>query len=765
MKKTLAVGVVALTLQGAAWADTPYPGALPPQPALTAHPAHTAQPAQPAQLTTVHKGHTARPGQPATAHTAQPATELPGQPALTAHPAHTAQPAQPAHPATAHTALPAHPALVAANAGAGASLSAEGAIKRMKPCVVLIENTGPSGTGYGTGFLVSKDGYIVTNEHVVKGHQALTVYYKNKTKLRAKLVAKSREDDLALLKVEASEPFPTVKLGQDLVNAGVPIATTGYPLPPILMRNGLNLDSSSASGISSGLRTTDGSGLIPRSAMQMDVMTYGGNSGGPVFIRSTGEVVGVVQGGLGNSALNFAVPISRVKALLVDAGVQLQPNPLAVAVPVPPGDLSELNLISGSKEVHKGFGLQHQITTDYRTISDRTLGHSHAIYQMGLGSAPNLSTPLSEAGNSLFFGSLDGTLYRYDLEYQELESIAHSEYPFYFAPHGSSRKLVVASGVLVPDRELSVASMVANAIFAPVFGVDVHVVKGLGNLLAVNPNNGSVDWVVETRFLSEPVVTPDRVFAGSLDALTAYSLADGSQLWRVEDPSRGGDTHWYSPAPSDGRTVGSLVVPVRVEGFDELRGRDSSFAAAYDGQSGNLLWKKTLNPCHDWPRPMSGSSFADSAKDRLFVVHGDTVTAFRLSDGTELWSQPFRNRLDPSKSRPENLGPYFSPGMAVGGDTIYIGSEDKRLRALSATSGELLWERSTSGKVGIPTYHAGTVYAGSSDKYLYAMDATTGALQWKYNCGATISGRPVVNGKRVYCNSDSGSLYVVRIPK
>jgi len=297
------------------------------------------------------------------------------------------------------------------------------------------------------------------------------------------------------------------------------------------------------------------------------------------------------------------------------------------------------------------------------------------------------------------------------------------------------------------------------------FAVDIHVVKGFGNLLSIDPRTGSIDWVVETRFLAQPSVAGDKVFAGSLDALAAYSLTDGKELWKTDEGGKGGDTYWFSPANSDGSLLGCLVVPVRVEGTDELRGRSDSFVAAYDGATGEQKWKKKLNDMKNWERPMSGSALADTSKDRLFVDHADTISAFQLSSGKELWAKPFTSRQDLKENSNDKLGPFFTPGLSLSGDTLYVGSEDKSLYALSASSGSEIWHRSTDGRVGIPTPYGGKVYVGSSDKYLYAMNATSGELQWKYYCGGSISGRPVVSGKRVFCSSDNGRFHAVRIPK
>lgn len=638
------------------------------------------------------------------------------------------------------------------------------AIQSIKPCVVLLEVEGPQGHGFGTGFLISSDGHIITNDHVVRGAQSVTVYYLNKEKYRAQIVKKRPQDDLALVKIAGKEKFPTVTLGSDQTTHGIPIGVTGYPLPPLLIREGLALDSSSISGIVSGQRQTDGSSTLAKVVTQIDAIISSGNSGSPVYTLD-GQVVGVACAGMSGSSLNFAIPISRVKSLLVDAGVVPQPNPVGESITVAPGDLATLNTVPGNKTLHNLFGSQRQLPIDSRQTNDRQFARSHAIFQSALGHAPSLTTPLVAVGNKIQFGALDGTLYEYDTSYQELRDIAQSDNPFYFYPVSNGKKVCIASGFLIPDKEISTGGMVANVLLLPVFATDIHVVKGYGQLMTVEPSSGSVEWVVQTRFLSQPSIAGNTVFAGSLGTFSAYNLDDGREIWQVKQDGPGGDTHWFSPANSDGQMVASLVVPVRVEGTSELLGRSRAYVAAYDVANGAQKWKQDLDNQGNWERPMAGAAFADHAKNRLFVVHCDKLYAFEASTGKPLWSNPFTTRPNPKETGRDKLGSYFSPGISLSGDTVYIGCENKNLYAISASTGEELWVRGTNGKVGQPTVAGGTVYVGSTDKYLYALDAASGAVRWKYNCQGSVMGRPIVMGQKVYCSSDNGSFHAIRIPQ
>lgn len=372
--------------------------------------------------------------------------------------------------------------------------------------------------------------------------------------------------------------------------------------------------------------------------------------------------------------------------------------------------------------------------------------------------------PLVAVGDKIQFGAIDGTVYEYDTTYQELRDIAQADFPFYFYPVSNGLKTCIAAGFLIPDQEISIGAIAANILIIPIFTTDIHIVKGFGQLMALNPASGSIDWVAPARFLAQPSMAGDRVFAGSLGTLTAYNMEDGAELWQVKQDGPGGDTNWFNPANSNGKLVASLVVPVRVEGTEDLLGRSTAYVAAYDGTNGKEVWKKELDRQNNWERPMSGVAVAQPEKDRLFVIHCDKLYAFSLSSGNLLWSTPFTTRPNPRDNDRAKLGAYFNPGITISGDTLILGCEDKNVYAVSATSGQLLWLRSTNGRVGQAAISRGTIYVGSTDKYLYALDLASGEIRWKYNCRGSVMGKPVVDNQRVYCTSDNGSFHAIRIP-
>jgi serine protease Do len=134
----------------------------------------------------------------------------------------------------------------------------------------------------GSGFVVSEDGYIVTNNHVIEGADEITIEFFGGEKLKAKIVGKDPKTDLALLKVESDKPLPFVTFGNsDLMRVGDWVMAMGNPLG-----QGFSV---SAGIVSARGRQLQGS---YDDFIQTDAAINRGNSGGPLF-NMDGQVVGV----------------------------------------------------------------------------------------------------------------------------------------------------------------------------------------------------------------------------------------------------------------------------------------------------------------------------------------------------------------------------------------------------------------------------------------------------------------------------------------
>src|SRR5215510_4356765 len=170
--------------------------------------------------------------------------------------------------------------------------------------------------GMGSGFIVSADGYILTNAHVVADATNVTVKLSDRRELKAKVVGADRRTDVALLKVEATG-LPTVKLGDPKsVKPGEWVVAIGSPF---------GLENSVTAGVVSATgRALPDSSYVP--FIQTDVAVNPGNSGGPLFDMA-GEVIGInsqifTHTG-GYQGVSFAIPIDvalNVKNQLVAHG-------------------------------------------------------------------------------------------------------------------------------------------------------------------------------------------------------------------------------------------------------------------------------------------------------------------------------------------------------------------------------------------------------------------------------------------------------------
>ncbi len=155
----------------------------------------------------------------------------------------------------------------------------------------------------GSGFIISPDGYIVTNHHVVEGADEILVRLHNRDTYSARLVGSDEASDIALLKVEA-ENLPTVKIGDsDRLKIGAWVLAIGSPF---------GFDYTVTAGIVSAKgRSLPSENYVPY--IQTDVAINPGNSGGPLF-NLDGEVVGVNSQIFSRSGgfmgLSFAVPIN-----------------------------------------------------------------------------------------------------------------------------------------------------------------------------------------------------------------------------------------------------------------------------------------------------------------------------------------------------------------------------------------------------------------------------------------------------------------------
>jgi S1-C subfamily serine protease len=168
----------------------------------------------------------------------------------------------------------------------------------------------PRGLASGSGLVVSADGRILTNEHVVRDARSITVALPDGRRFPGKVLKADGGLDLAMVKVDGVG-LPALALGDsDTLRQGDEVVALGYPLT-----NVLGADLSATRGIVSKVRVSL-SGMYTTDVIQMDASLNPGNSGGPL-LDASGKVVGVNFAGLRDAqGVFFAIPINAARPLI-----------------------------------------------------------------------------------------------------------------------------------------------------------------------------------------------------------------------------------------------------------------------------------------------------------------------------------------------------------------------------------------------------------------------------------------------------------------
>jgi putative serine protease PepD len=191
---------------------------------------------------------------------------------------------------------------------AGPALDMHALLAKAQPAIVSIRASGPTGSGAGTGIIITSDGEVLTNAHVVRGADTVRVRLEGEAQSRAAtIVGSDGVDDLALLKISGASGLPTADLGNSAaVKVGDDVVAVGNAL-------GLQGEPTVTRGIVSATdRTLDTlTGLI-----QHDAAINPGNSGGPLLNRS-GQVIAINTATAGQgTGIGFAIPIDHAKSVI-----------------------------------------------------------------------------------------------------------------------------------------------------------------------------------------------------------------------------------------------------------------------------------------------------------------------------------------------------------------------------------------------------------------------------------------------------------------
>jgi putative serine protease PepD len=200
--------------------------------------------------------------------------------------------------------------------------SLAGVVRQVQPSVVTVKIATNGGYALGSGFIISTDGYALTNDHVVEGATGTpSVTFSDGTVVAASLVGADVESDIAVLKIDRSGLSP-VKFGDsDQVVVGDPVLAFGSPLA---LAN--TVTSGIVSALDRAIEASEGGTDRYYAAIQTDAAVNHGNSGGPL-VDSAGRVIGinsVIRSGgngdqdTGNIGIAFAIPINQAKRLAQD---------------------------------------------------------------------------------------------------------------------------------------------------------------------------------------------------------------------------------------------------------------------------------------------------------------------------------------------------------------------------------------------------------------------------------------------------------------
>ena len=193
-------------------------------------------------------------------------------------------------------------------------LSLQAIYEKAIPSVVSISCTTDSGSFTGTGVVLSSDGYLITNAHVVSGARQIQVLFTDGRKLEAQIVGQDKLSDLAVLQVEATDLIAAEFGDSSVLRVGDSVAAIGDPL-------GIELRGSLTNGIISAINRDISTGGRTMTLIQTNAALNSGNSGGPL-LNCYGQVIGIntlkigdYMSSAGVEGLGFAIPSSTVKEI------------------------------------------------------------------------------------------------------------------------------------------------------------------------------------------------------------------------------------------------------------------------------------------------------------------------------------------------------------------------------------------------------------------------------------------------------------------
>ncbi|HDS09055.1 MAG TPA: Do family serine endopeptidase, partial [Firmicutes bacterium] len=256
--------------------------------------------------------------------------------------------------------------------------------------------------GFGSGFIINKEGFILTNYHVIQNADKIRVRLSDKREFEAKLIGSDEQSDIALIKIEG-ENLPVARLGDsDRVQVGEWVIAVGSPF---------SFDFTVTAGIISAIKRSGVTGARYENYIQTDAAINPGNSGGPL-VNLNGEVIGIntaiVSRSGGFQGLGFAIPINFVKALIPQLQEHGKVKHGVVGISIQPLD----------KELARKFGLKENsgviITEIYKNSPAEQAGLNvgDIILELNSKTVDSVNTFIFEMGMATIGEKVELTVFR-----------------------------------------------------------------------------------------------------------------------------------------------------------------------------------------------------------------------------------------------------------------------------------------------------------------------------------------------------------------
>lgn len=256
----------------------------------------------------------------------------------------------------------------------------------------------------GSGFIISSDGYILTNYHVIsyaaQSNYEITVMTYDGTSYKAKIVGVDSSNDIAVLKIDATGLTPATFGDSDEMAVGDTVYAVGNPLGELQF----SMTTGHISALDRTITTDEGG--VPINMFQIDAAVNSGNSGGPVY-NSAGQVIGIVTAkysSTGVEGLGFAIPINdavNIANELMENGVVVNKVQLGITTQTIPAQVAQYyNMVEGAciLSINEGSCAEKaglQINDIITGVGGKTVTSSDALKAALRGYAPGDTTELT----------------------------------------------------------------------------------------------------------------------------------------------------------------------------------------------------------------------------------------------------------------------------------------------------------------------------------------------------------------------------------